>query len=151
MSGLSIGTNLAWQIAAGEASAAKHQYIDKEHIFNGLCKAGDLLNPEVLRQAGAGLENIEEVRLELDRIDELFRRFELDRVKMRRRLRQLMKLGNYQHQEDVVHRSAACKKTFQRAEEISSGYGSEVVQSIHLLLAIMEDAGEFIPQLFSEY
>jgi len=151
MSELSIGVSLAWQIAAGEASLAKHQYIEKEHVFNGLCKAGDLLAPEAFKQAGAELENIDQIRPELDRIDELFRRFELDRVKMRRRLRQLMKPGNHQHQEQVVHRSPACKKLFQRAEEISSEYGSGAIESIHLLLAIIEDAGEVIIKLFSEY
>lgn len=151
MSELSIGTNIVWQIAAGEASAARHQYIEKEHVFNGLCKAGDLLDPELLKQAGAELDNIEEVRPELDRIDELFRKFELDRTKMRRRLRQLVKPGNYQNKEQVVHRSAACKKLFQRADEVSVEYGSAAIEAIHLLFAIIEDAGEFIPQLLSEY
>lgn len=151
MSELSIGTNLAWQIAAGEASAARQQFIEKEHIFNGLCKAGDLLNPELLKQAGAGSGNIEEARPELERIEELFRRFELDRTKMRRRLRELAGPGKYQHKEQVVHRSAACKKLFQRAGEISSEYGSAAIEAVHLLLAIIEDAGEFIPRLFSEY
>jgi hypothetical protein len=32
MKDLSIGSNIAWQIAAHEAAAAKFQFIEKEHI-----------------------------------------------------------------------------------------------------------------------
>lgn len=32
MPDLSIGANIAWQIAAHETAAAKHQFIEKEHI-----------------------------------------------------------------------------------------------------------------------
>ena len=43
MKGLSFGANLAWQIAAGEAAAANHQFIDKEHILIGIFSLEKLL------------------------------------------------------------------------------------------------------------
>jgi len=151
MSEFSIGVNLVWQLAAGEAAAVRFEFIEKEHLFNGLCKAGDLLVSPEFKQGEIKLEDIGKATIELGKVDEVFRQFELDRVKMRRRLRQLMPAGKCQHKEQVIHRSPSCKKIFQRAEEISSGYGSEVMEALHLLLAIIEDAGEVIPKLFSEY
>ena len=43
MKDLSIGASLVWQMAAGEAVAAKHQYIEKEHIFIGICSLEKIL------------------------------------------------------------------------------------------------------------
>ena len=40
---LSIGANIAWQIAAAEASAARFQFIEAEHIFIGICSIEKLL------------------------------------------------------------------------------------------------------------
>jgi len=33
MKDLSISANIAWQVAAHEAAAAKFQFIEKEHLF----------------------------------------------------------------------------------------------------------------------
>ncbi|MBI4691197.1 MAG: hypothetical protein HY754_13180 [Nitrospirae bacterium] len=38
---LSPGLTLTWQIAANEAAHAHHQFIEKEHVFIGLCKVKD--------------------------------------------------------------------------------------------------------------
>jgi len=45
---LSIGANIAWQIAAGEASAARFQFIEAEQIFIGICSIEKvlMLSPE---------------------------------------------------------------------------------------------------------
>ena len=58
MSEFSIGVNLVWQMAAAEAAAVRHQYIEKEHLFNGLCKAGDLLVSPEFKQGEIKLEEI---------------------------------------------------------------------------------------------
>ncbi|MCG2709871.1 MAG: hypothetical protein L6246_06110 [Thermodesulfovibrionales bacterium] len=59
MKDLSIGANIAWQIAAHEAAAAKFQFIEKEHLFIGICSLEKILrlspensglNPESFEQ-----------------------------------------------------------------------------------------------------
>jgi len=40
---LSIAAKVAWKIAAIEAGDAKHQFIEAEHIFIGICSLGKVL------------------------------------------------------------------------------------------------------------
>ena len=48
----SLSVNLAWQIAAIETAQAGFQFIEREQLFIGLLKVGDLLDPEVLQNIG---------------------------------------------------------------------------------------------------
>jgi len=89
---LSLGVVVAWYIGAGEAMVGRYQYIEKEHLFIGLCKVGDMLDPAIVGQVGVRFVDIDRVRGECGRVYELFRRFGVDRVFARRRLRGVGKL-----------------------------------------------------------
>jgi ATP-dependent Clp protease ATP-binding subunit ClpC len=43
MKNLSIGAYISWQIAAHEAAAARFQFIEKEHLFIGICSLEKIL------------------------------------------------------------------------------------------------------------
>jgi hypothetical protein len=50
MSDISIGVDLAWRIAATEAALSRHELIEPEHLFIGLCSLEKMLLPEVRQQ-----------------------------------------------------------------------------------------------------
>ena len=103
MADLSVGAAIAWQVAAGEAAHAHHKFIEKEHLFIGICKVGDFLYEEVLRRLSVNPQGVECLRPEANAIDDVFRCFELDRARLRRHLRTKMRPGNYEHVENVIH------------------------------------------------
>jgi ATP-dependent Clp protease ATP-binding subunit ClpC len=145
MKELSIGAILAWQMAAGEAAAARHQYVEKEHMVLGVCSLEKALgHGDAKLQASARLA----LQLELDAVERVLRGFELDSTQLRRQLRKNLRHGNFGHTETVVHRSAACRKVFQRADELAAS--AKEVSSLHLLAAIMEEPDEIIGRLLAE-
>ena len=53
MSKLSIGAMLAWQVAAGEAAAAGHEFIVPEHLLIGICSLDKWLKSGVAAEPQA--------------------------------------------------------------------------------------------------
>ncbi len=144
---LSVGANLAWQIAAAEAGAASHQYIEKEHILIGTCSLEKIL---MLNSKESGLkpQDRQAVQAEHDVIEDVFHSFEIDSTQIRRLLRKMLVEGNYKHSEKVIHRSEACKQIFKRAEEIAAS-GREI-SCLDLLTAILEEPGRVITQVIGD-
>ena len=132
-------------MAAGEAAAARHQYVEKEHIVLGVCSL-----EKALRHGDAELEPPvrRALQLELDAVERVFRGFELDSTQLRHQLRKSLRQGNFGHTETVVHRSAACRKVFQRADELAAS--AKEVSSLHLLAAILEKPGDIIGRVLAE-
>ncbi|MDP2937290.1 MAG: AAA family ATPase [Dehalococcoidia bacterium] len=143
MKELSIGATLAWQTAAGEAGAVKHQLIEKEHLFIGICSLEKWLKLE-----GAGLQagGREVLQAEHDAVEDVLRAFDLDSTWLRRRVRESLGKGGYQHTEKVVHRSDACKQVFSRAGELAVGE----ISCLQLLAALMEEPGSVISRVLGE-
>lgn len=144
---LSLGLEIVWQLSVQETARSKHQYIEKEQIFIGLCKVSDLLSPEILLQIDV---DIEIVRPELELLNDFFAEFELDRVKLRRHLRQLIGQGDYEHKEKVIHRSENCKQYFQNAAELARSHNSTVINVFHIWTTILEEPGKYIPEALAD-
>jgi ATP-dependent Clp protease ATP-binding subunit ClpC len=147
MKELSVGASVAWQMAAGEAAAANHQFIEKEHILIGIFSLEKLL---ILNAEESGLKPQERqaVQVEHDVIEDVLRGFELDSTQLRRLLRKRLGQGNYKHTEKVVHRSDACKKIFNRAGELPTP--TREITCLHLLAAILEEPGKVISQVLND-
>jgi ATP-dependent Clp protease ATP-binding subunit ClpC len=139
---LSEGVNLAWQIAASEASHAKHQYIEKEQMLIGICSLDKAVSPESLKQLDPSI--IPSLKAENTEINDLLREFKLEQASLRGRLRDNIGQGNYAHKEKIIHRSEACKKYFDSAEKIAKKQGSDEVGCLDLIAAIMEKPGPHI-------
>ena len=52
MPDLSIGLDIAWQIAAIEASGARWEFIEPEHLFIGLCSLEKVLQKTCSSNSG---------------------------------------------------------------------------------------------------
>ena len=146
MTQLSDGASWAWQMAAGEAAAAGHQYIEKEHVLMGICSLDKVLSPtggvELDQRTQEGLES------EWSTVGDALDGFELDPTQLRRQLRQRKGRGTYKHTERIVHRSEACKRLFQRADDLAQDAGG--ISCLHLLAAILEAPGDMIGDILAE-
>ena len=147
MADFSVGVFLSWQIAAGEAAAANHQFIEKEHILIGIFSLEKLF---ILNAEESGLKPQERhaVQVEHDVIEDVLRGFELDLTQLRRQLRKRLGQGNYKHAEKVIHRSDACKNIFNRAGELPTP--TREITCLHLLAAILEEPGKVISQMLND-
>ena len=139
MKNLSIGSALAWQIAALEAGAAHHQYIDKEHVLIGILSLEKKIKYDLEK---SGVEAAQEIQVEYRSLLDLLGGFGIDPAKLRRDIRQRMGKGNYRHIEKTIHRSEACKKVFERANELATN--SKEITCLHFLAAILEEPGSII-------
>ena len=115
MSELSKGTAIIWQIAANEAVNAKHEFIEPEHIFIGICKSGDLLSTELIHHLEINPADAEDIRPELDHINIILTSAGLNKTQVRRHLRSLMDPGEHRREDNVIHRSAKCIQLFEQA------------------------------------
>jgi ATP-dependent Clp protease ATP-binding subunit ClpC len=147
MKELSISANLAWQIAAGEAAAANHQFIEEEHIFIGILSLEKLLMPNA-EESGLKPQDHQAVQVEHDVIEDVLRGFELDSAQLRRLLRKRLGEGNYKRIEKVIHRSELCKRIFFRADELVARTGE--ISCLHLLAAIIEKPGGILGSALAE-
>jgi ATP-dependent Clp protease ATP-binding subunit ClpC len=144
MKELSVGASLAWQIAAGEAAAAKHQYIEKEHMMTGVLSLEKVLGDE---DAGITPDVRELPQAECSGVEDVLRTFELDATRVRRLIRQRLGKGSFKRTEKVVHRSEECRRVFARAESMAQ---PGQVSCLHLLAAILEEPGDVIGGVLAE-
>jgi ATP-dependent Clp protease ATP-binding subunit ClpC len=144
---LSVGARLAWQIAAGEAGAAMHKYIEKEHILLGICSLEKIVMLGQ-REVALNQQAIKALQTSHNTIENVLNSFELDTTSLRRRLREKIGKGNYVRTEKVVHRSESCKNMFNRAAELATS--TNKIFCLHLLSAILEDSGKNISTVLKE-
>ncbi|MBM4333550.1 MAG: ATP-dependent Clp protease ATP-binding subunit [Deltaproteobacteria bacterium] len=144
MKDLSIGTYIAWQIAANETAAGKFEHIEEEHVLIGILSLKKIvtLDPE---KTGLKLQDHQALQIEAYQIEELLDKVKIDPTQFRRQIRGKIGDGKFERIEKVVHRSDACKKMFSRAEELATS--SKQITCLHLLFSIMEASQEIISQV----
>lgn len=147
MKGLSIGARLAWRISAIEAAAAKHQFIEKEHIVIGIFSLEKVLSSQSGRFK-LSFKDKEVLQDERDTLEYILRRFGTNSTSLRRSIRKRLGKGEYLPTEKVVHRSEDCKKEFAQAEELARS--SENIMILHLLAAILKHPGDIIQDVLNE-
>ena len=128
---------LSWQIGVSEAISGHSQFVESSHVLIGLLRALDLLEPG--NKQGFEKDALASLQKDLAPVQEVLSTCELDRVKLRRRIRGLAGEGGYEHTEDeVMHRSQNCKECFTRAEELARQLGAATVVPVHFLSALLE-------------
>jgi predicted nucleotide-binding protein len=137
---LSSGLIMAWRIAAQEAAIARCRYIEKEHIFIGICSL-EKVSPAQGQAGSVPAEILNELQMEQKDIEVVLGRFGLDETAVRRQIRKMTGQGDYQHTEKVIHRSEECKQVFAKAENLTT---SNKVTVLHFLGALMENPGNII-------
>jgi ATP-dependent Clp protease ATP-binding subunit ClpC len=134
MNQLSFAASVAWQISAHEAAAGNHPLIEADHILLGICS----LEKIGLSGMADDLDPLSQqaIQVETAAVDDVLGAFELEPTYLRRALRQQLGMGRTRHRDSVVHRSDACKATFQRAVDLAGPV--DPVTCLHLLVAILE-------------
>jgi ATP-dependent Clp protease ATP-binding subunit ClpC len=135
---ISIGLDLAWQIAAGEALQAQYQFIEPEHLFVGTCKVGQFTQEEDLRALGLQNGGADSLKFEAKAIAALFERFNLDCISLYREIRSRKGKGDFPQKKGAsISRSSASKSVFERAADLAKEL--PILTSLHLLGALLED------------
>jgi ATP-dependent Clp protease ATP-binding subunit ClpC len=140
MSDLSVGADLAWRLAVGEAASAKHQYIEPVHLFISVCKVGNTTDIMPWAEEHLPVRQARAVLSEAEVLAALFARFKVDHVALYRTVRQRMGTGTFQRTENVVHRSDQSRQIFARAEALARETHATEVTTRHLLAALLEDS-----------
>ena len=139
---LSAAAGLAWQIAASEAAAGRHPFIEREHLLIGIMslhKAIGFLRFSKMESFPAAA-----IGAEADGIEKVLTGMGISSLSFRRGVRSRLRPGQFQHSEQAVHRSDNCKAIFRRAGELSGRAGIEDARALHLLGAILEDPGPIV-------
>ena len=143
---ISEGASKAWDVAVEEAAMSKYHQVEKEHLMIGLLSLEKKLGMSevgndarlAMRAENGAVENVLYGAIEGN---------EVAVARLRRRIRQGLGEGA-EEPEEVIHRSEACKRIFERALELSP-YKKEV-SCIHLFAALLEDPGPTIERALSE-
>jgi len=149
MPSISIGLDFAWQIAAGEAAHGRHEFIEPEHLFIGVCKLGKLAQVEDWSKFELPPGAAASLKAEGDAITALCDQFRLDHVALYREARRRKGAGSFQqHAGGEMSRSPASRIVFTRAAELSAG--SPIITALHLLAALSDEADSLVIALLKE-
>lgn len=128
MKSLSVAVDTAWKLAVWEASAAKSEFIEKEHAVIGLMSLEKVASgkPDDMK---LNREQWNSIRAEWDAMREVFAACAIDATVLRRELRKRISTGSHQHTENVIHRSSECKAFFQIAAALEEHSTSKLIGS----------------------
>ncbi|MGE3541260.1 MAG: Clp protease N-terminal domain-containing protein [Candidatus Tectimicrobiota bacterium] len=144
MPNLSHGVYIAWELAAREAARARHQYIDREFLLIGLCSLEKWLAAQQAAD-GQGLVSATALADEAEALAGVLRTCAITPTRLRQTLRAALGTGTWTYTTNmVVHRSAACKATFQRALALAEASGAAEGSCLHMLRAVLEQPGGLI-------
>lgn len=143
---ISIPLNIAWQIAAWEASAASFNLIEPEMIVVGILSLEKVEsgNPQDLKLSPSQWQH---VKIEYSALSEAFHPFNLNVTTLRRTLRQALGTGESKQKDEVIHRSDACKNIFQKAE-ILAGTANEL-STLHVLASGLSSPSELFRKVLT--
>ena len=144
----SPATLLVWQVAAGEAAMAGHEFVEKEHLFQAALKLAEVVPHMTAKQLGLGAGDFESVQAEIENLASALQDAELNTREVRYRLRALVGRGTFNHGQEVVHRSNETRRLFAKIEALA---GQGPVRIVHLLLVILHEPGGRIEQAFREF
>jgi ATP-dependent Clp protease ATP-binding subunit ClpA len=137
---LSQGAYIAWQLAAGEAMHSGHHHIENPDVFIGICKLGTWLRS--MKQRGKLVPNgkidLRGLYAEAEIVEEALRTFALSPTTLSNTIRTVVEKGTASYPKRIVHRSNACKMSFQRAAVLAATARVEEVHCMHLLTALLE-------------
>lgn len=152
MSDYTLCVALTWQIAAEEAAGARQEYIEPEHLFIGLCKLVGFTQPEELRRLGLPDSEAAPVKAEIETLQGLFARFNVDPVNTRRELRQRkatgilgLKIFDRPREGRIIHRSPQTRQVFTRATELARDANAPMTTVTHLLGALLDHPNLAVP------
>jgi ATP-dependent Clp protease ATP-binding subunit ClpC len=140
----SISTIAVFQIAQWESGTTQQVFIEKEHLFLGICGLEEILKleyPETKTRIDWG-----PVKQEYRPISKIFQSLSLNPAQMRIRLREAIKCNpSKKNTEKATFRSAECFRVLNRAEELSGE--SPEISCICMLAAVLNEPSRTIDNL----
>ena len=149
MSELSIGLDYAWQTAASEAARTRHEFIEPEHLFIGVCKLGNLLSLNDWNEIKIPRDAAAALKAEAEVVAAVFQKAGHNRTVLYRNVRKRFGEGRLSDSSrKKISRSAASRLIFERAGKLAAD--ASVVTSLHLLSALLETPGTGITAALAE-
>jgi len=144
---LSPASQIAFNLAAIEAQALNNKFIEKEHVFLGLCKVEDIL--DINKQTIPNINDFEwnKTFLEIRDFKDFLMARGIDCKKLRRRLRKILHESELEKGEFSGHRTQNCREIFDEAEKLSWDAGEEQVTLKKLLLATLKQQSSLLSLL----
>lgn len=151
MAHLSTASQMAFNVAAAEAKALSHVYIDTEHLFLGLCKIEDLLYMSRDEIPGIAEAEFQRAKEEVSGLREFLTGRGIDCRNTRRRLRKILLKSGLETGMFSGHRTARCKDVFTNAERICRESAMTEVCLLHFLAAVLNQDSPALTRLFTEF
>ena len=149
MPDFSIGLDYAWQTAASEAARTRHEFIEPEHLFVGVCKLGNLPSLDNWNDAGISRDAAAALKIEAEAVAAIFQKTGHDRMALYRDVRKRFGEGKFTDKgRKKISRSPASRLIFDRAGKLVADVPT--VTSLHLLLALLEMPGTRIAAALAE-
>jgi ATP-dependent Clp protease ATP-binding subunit ClpC len=143
MLNFSQGVQLACRIAAGEAIQSRHQFVDPEHFFIGICKFARLAQANEFGQREIPPDVAAALRSEALVTGSILKRFGIGSSAVYRELRQRKGQGDFEHPARAsLQRSPLSRTVFEQAAKVA-GEGSAVTVP-HLLAALLGEHGPVV-------
>jgi len=128
-----------------------NEYIEKEHMLMGMCKAHELSQDVLSKLMGRSVKD-DSINKEMLPVIETLERCSIQPKHFRRQIRRALGKKNHEYKSgQVYHRSEACRTYFRKAEELARKQGAAVVYSVHMLKALLSDPGEDIKEVLAEW
>jgi hypothetical protein len=108
---------IVWVVASREAIAAGWKEIQPGHFVMGILKLSEASPSDILTQQNVDKETLQEITSELDRINQFFKKKNIDTTMLRRKVRTKLGNGNEIYTGGVIHRSETCKLLFTKTEQ----------------------------------
>jgi ATP-dependent Clp protease ATP-binding subunit ClpC len=142
----SVAVSLAWNAAAAEAAALNHSFLEREHLFIGLCSLDKLVRFHERRK---DLEpgELASLRLESEVLLDVFHAQAIAPQDLRRRVRQRMEPGPSARADASIRRSRRTRNVFTQAEQLALPHHTT---SLHLLAALFDKPGTVIREALKE-
>jgi ATP-dependent Clp protease ATP-binding subunit ClpC len=149
MSELSVGVMVSHMLAVGETAYSNYEFITPDHLFSGLTKLQDALDPRLLFKLGLPPPAVPGFQAEAGQLLQLFEEFKLDPRQARHKMRELVGDGSYPRSEaGSISRSSESRQAFERAAEIAQEKEAPQTAVQHLLAALLEiEEGHIRPLL----
>jgi ATP-dependent Clp protease ATP-binding subunit ClpC len=148
MPNISIGLDFAWQIAVIEAAHGRHEFIEPEHLFIGVCKVANLLQLADWSRLGLPDDAASLLEAEAKSLASLFDQFHPDHVALYREVRQRKGRGGFEREQNSIHRSTASRAAFDRADKLATD--APAVTTLHLLAAMLDETDGGVAAILRE-
>jgi ATP-dependent Clp protease ATP-binding subunit ClpC len=136
MEKISLGIQVAWEIAVKEASYSGYSEIEPEHFFLGILKLIDIANKLNKVYPSLSEEIATEIKKEAEPIQQVFNDLKYDITGLRRSFRELLKQEKTNDKDEVLHRSKSSKDLF--LQLFSGKYSNNPPNMLHFILLLLE-------------